>query len=63
MQSLYFYNNWVDIFPPEEYKAVPYPPNEERQEVMICGMLNKELLLDILKHYTLFMEIKKKVWK
>lgn len=55
-----FYNNWVDIFP-EEYKTVPYPPNEERQEVMICGMLNKEILLDILKHYTLFMEIKKGV--
>ncbi|MBS1764017.1 MAG: type I restriction endonuclease subunit R [Bacteroidetes bacterium] len=55
-----FYNNWVDIFP-EEYKTVAYPPNEERQEVMICGMLNKEILLDILKHYTLFMEIKKGV--
>lgn len=52
-----FYNNWVDIFP-EEYKTVQYPPNEERQEVLIHGMLNKEILLDILKHYTLFMEIK-----
>lgn len=55
-----FYNNWVDIFP-EEYKTVAYPPNEERQEVLIHGMLNKEILLDILKHYTLFMEIKKGV--
>jgi len=55
-----FYNNWVDIFP-EEYKVVQYPPDEERQEVMIHGMLNKEILVDILKHFTLFMEIKKGV--
>jgi type I restriction enzyme R subunit len=55
-----FYNNWVDIFP-EEYKTVAFPPNEERQEVMICGMLNKEILVDILKHFTLFIEIKKGV--
>lgn len=53
-----FYNNWVDIFP-EEYKTVAFPPNEERQEVMICGMLNKEILVDILKNFTLFMEVKK----
>jgi type I restriction enzyme R subunit len=55
-----FYNNWVDIFP-EEYKTCDYPPCEERQEVMIHGMLNKEILVDILKHFTLFMEIKKGV--
>jgi len=55
-----FYNNWVDIFP-EEYKVVQFPPDEERQEVMIHGMLNKEILVDILKHFTLFMEIKKGV--
>ena len=55
-----FYNNWVDIFP-EEYKTVQFPPNEERQEVLIHGMLNKEILLDVLKHFTLFMEIKKGV--
>lgn len=53
-----FYNNWVDIFP-EEYKVVQFPPDEERQEVMIHGMLNKEILVDLLKHFTLFMEIKK----
>ncbi|MBA4391006.1 MAG: type I restriction endonuclease subunit R [Syntrophus sp. (in: bacteria)] len=51
-----FYNNWVDIFP-EEYKVVKFPPDEERQEVLIHGMLNKEILVDILKHFTLFMEI------
>jgi len=55
-----FYNNWVDIFP-EEYKTVPVSPDEERQEVLIHGMLNKEILVDILKHFTLFMEIKKGV--
>ncbi|MEA3485853.1 MAG: HsdR family type I site-specific deoxyribonuclease [Candidatus Aerophobetes bacterium] len=53
-----FYNNWVDIFP-EEYKTVEFPPDEERQEVLIHGMLNKEILIDLLKHYTLFIEIKK----
>ena len=53
-----FYNNWVDIFP-EEYKTVEYPPNEERQEVLIHGMLNKEILVDLLKHFSLFIEIKK----
>ncbi len=55
-----FYNNWVDIFP-EEYKVVQFPPDEERQEVMIHGMLNKEIFIDILKHFTLFVEIKKGV--
>jgi len=55
-----FYNNWVDIFP-EEYKACTYPPGEQRQEVLIHGMLNKEILVDLLKHFTLFMEIKKGV--
>lgn len=50
----------MDIFP-EEYKTVAYPPDEERQEVLILGMLNKEILIDILKHFTLFMEIRKGV--
>ncbi|MBA3899655.1 MAG: type I restriction endonuclease subunit R, partial [Bacteroidetes bacterium] len=55
-----YYNNWVDIFP-EEYCCVQVKPDEERQEVLIHGMLNKEILVDILKHYTIFMEIKKGV--
>jgi type I restriction enzyme R subunit len=55
-----FYNNWVDIFP-EEYRTVTYPPDDERQEVLIHGMLNKEILIDLLKHFTLFIEIKKGV--
>lgn len=52
------YLNWKDIFP-EEYRTVQVRPNEERQEVMIVGMLNKAILLDILKNFTVFMEIKK----
>lgn len=55
-----YYNNWVDIFP-EEYQVIQISPNEERQEVLIHGVLNKEILVDILKHYTLFMEVKKGV--
>jgi type I restriction enzyme R subunit len=55
-----YYNNWIDIFP-EEYRTIQISPNEERQEVLIHGMLNKEILVDILKHFTLFMEIKKGV--
>lgn len=52
-----YYYNWLDIFP-EEYRTIQISPNEERQEVLIHGMLNREILVDILKHYTLFMEIK-----
>lgn len=55
-----FYNNWVDIFP-EEYRTVTYPPDEQRQEVLIHGMLNKAILIDLLKHFTLFIEIKRGV--
>lgn len=55
-----FYNNWVDIFP-EEYKVVEFPPDEERQEVLIHGLLNKEILIDILKHFTLFVEISREI--
>lgn len=50
--------NWKDIFP-EEYRTVQISPDEERQEVLILGMLNKAILLDILKNFTAFMEIKK----
>jgi type I restriction enzyme R subunit len=63
------YLNWKDIFP-EEYKIIQVSPKEERQEVLIHGMLNKAILLDILKNFTVFMEVKpgetrynQKVWK
>jgi len=45
--------NWKDIFP-EEYRTVQVTPNEQRQEVLIHGMLNKSILLDILKNFTVF---------
>lgn len=56
------FNNWKDIFP-EEYQnykdisgqqfKVPLSP-EERQEILIHGMLNQDILIDILKHFTIF---------
>lgn len=49
-----FYLNWNDIFP-EEYRVVQVSPDEQRQEVMIHGLLNREILLDVLRHFTLFM--------
>lgn len=55
-----YYFNWLDIFP-EEYRTIQISPDEQRQEVLIHGMLNREILVDILKHYTLFMEIKEGV--
>jgi type I restriction enzyme R subunit len=50
--------NWKDIFP-EEFRTIQVTPGEERQEVLVCGMLNKAILLDILKNFTVFMEVKK----
>lgn len=57
-----YYYNWKDIFP-EEYQfyqdksgqqfKVPLSP-EERQEVLVHGMLSKDILIDILKHFTIF---------
>jgi type I restriction enzyme R subunit len=52
------YLNWKDIFP-EVYRTVQISPDKERQEVLILGVLNKEILLNILKNFTVFMEIKK----
>ncbi len=34
---------------------------EDRREVVIHGILNKEILLDVLRHFALFMEIKEGV--
>lgn len=53
-----YYYNWKDIFP-EHYKTLPISlENEQTQEVLIHGLLNKEILLDVLRHFTLFMEVK-----
>lgn len=53
-----YYYNWKDIFP-EEYRVIEIEKGREIiQEVMIHGMLNKEILLDVLRHFTLFMVTK-----
>lgn len=72
-----YYLNWKDIFPEvyktidlknyDNEERVRYQNNglyknpDVRQEVVIQGMLNKEILLDVLQHFTLFMEIKQGV--
>ena len=72
-----YYLNWKDIFPEvyrtidvdkysaEEEKIFKLSPLEKeppvRQNVTIHGLLNKEVLLDVLRHFTLFMEIKQGV--
>ncbi len=69
-----YYLNWKDIFPEvyRNIDMLNYAAEETaryqnnglqsdprvRQEVLIKGILNKEILLDILQHFTLFMEIK-----
>jgi type I restriction enzyme R subunit len=52
-----YYYNWTDIFP-EKYKTIETEPDGKRQEVIILGMFNHEILIDILRNFTLFMEIK-----
>jgi type I restriction enzyme, R subunit len=72
-----YYLNWKDIFPEKyktidlenyaEEEKTRYQNNglhndpRVRQEVLIKGLLNKEILLDVLQHFTLFMEIKEGV--
>ena len=72
-----YYLNWKDIFPPlyktldinhyvEEEAARYGEPTEKitpsvRQEVAILGILNKEILVDVLQHFSLFMEAKEGV--
>jgi type I restriction enzyme R subunit len=58
-----YFLKWVDIFP-EEYQTIPpdstiaIEPDSQRQEVLIHGMFNHEILIDILKNFTLFMQLK-----
>lgn len=58
-----YFLKWVDIFP-EEYRTIPpdttisIEPDSQRQEVLIHGMFNHEILIDILKNFTLFMQLK-----
>lgn len=69
-----YYLNWKDIFPEEykDLDIADYVQEEKdryeinglekdprvRQEVFIKGVLNKQIIIDILQHFTLFMEIK-----
>lgn len=48
-----FYLNWKDIFPEEYAEGININP-AERQEVLIKGMFNKEILIDIYRNFTLF---------
>jgi len=52
-----YYYNWTDIFP-EKYKTVDTETDGKRQEVIILGMFNHEILLDIMRNFTLYMEVK-----
>jgi type I restriction enzyme R subunit len=52
-----YYNNWTDIFP-EKYKTIETEPEGKRQEVIILGMFNHEILLDVFRNFTLYMEAK-----
>lgn len=72
-----YYLNWKDIFPElyktielneyNEDEKLRYKNNGlrkvpvVRQEVVIHGILNKEILIDIMQHFTIFMEIKQGV--
>ncbi len=65
-----YYLNWKDIFPEEyrtitisqydEEEKIRYQNNglhkepDVRQEVLLHGMLNKQILLDIMQHFTLY---------
>ena len=49
-----FYLNWKDIFPEEYADGINIDP-AERQEILIKGMFNHEILIDIFRNFTLFM--------
>lgn len=48
-----FYLNWKDIFPEEYIGGINIEPSQ-RQEVMIRGMFNHEILIDIFRNFTLY---------
>ena len=49
-----FYLNWKDIFPEEYAEGINIDP-AERQEILIKGMFNHEILIDIFRNFTLYM--------
>ena len=57
-----FYLNWKDIFPEEYAEGINIDP-AERQEILIKGMFNHEILIDIFRNFTLFMQKKDAVVK
>lgn len=48
-----FYHNWKDIFPEEYADGINIEPSQ-RQEILIKGMFNHEILIDIFRNFTLF---------
>lgn len=52
-----YFNNWTDIFP-EKYKTRETANGGIHQEVVIMGMFNHEILLDIFRNFTIYMEAK-----
>ena len=50
-----FYLNWKDIFPEEYAEGTNINP-AERQEILVKGMFNHEILIDICRNFTLFMQ-------
>ena len=48
-----FYLNWKDIFPEEYADGINIDP-AIRQEILIKGMFNHEMLIDIFRNFTLF---------
>ena len=52
-----YYNNWSDIFP-EKYKTIETANGGNHQEVIIMGMFNHEILVDIFRNFNIYMEVK-----
>ena len=50
-----FYLNWKDIFPEEYVGGINIEPSE-RQEILIKGMFNHEILIDIFRNFTLYIK-------
>ena len=50
-----YYYNWIDIFP-KIYCTAETADGGVKQKVIIGGMFNHEILIDILRNFTLFVE-------
>lgn len=56
-----YYFHWKDIYPDKYKDYVPPLGKERAQERLIQGMLPPDTFLDIIRHFTFFMEIAKGV--